>query len=155
MRCPICGAGETKVIDSRPAEGGATIRRRRLCGACGNRFTTYERGTPLLMVRKRSGRLEPFSTEKLSHGVMAAVADRPVPREAVTELVEEIEATVAATVGPVRSEEVGRLVLEGLRQLDSVAYLRFASVYKDFQDAEDFGREMAALTGSASETDKL
>ena len=155
MRCPICGAGETKVIDSRPAEGGATIRRRRLCGACGNRFTTYERGTPLLMVRKRSGHLEPFSTAKLSHGVMAAVADRPVPREAVTELVEEIEATVAATVGPVRSEEVGRLVLEGLRQLDSVAYLRFASVYKDFQDAEDFGREMAALTGSASETDKL
>lgn len=155
MRCPACGVGETKVIDSRPADGGASIRRRRACASCGNRFTTYERGTPLLMVRKRSGRLEPFSSEKLSHGVMAAMADRPVPREAVAELVEDIEATVAASTGPVRSEEIGRLVLEGLRQLDSVAYLRFASVYKDFQDAEDFGREMAALTGSAVETDKV
>jgi transcriptional repressor NrdR len=107
------------------------------------------------MVRKRSGRLEPFSSEKLSHGVMAAVADRPVPREAVAELVEDIEATVAASSEPVRSEEIGRLVLEGLRKLDSVAYMRFASVYKDFQDAEDFGREMAALTASAVETDKV
>lgn len=157
MRCPVCGADETKVIDSRPAEAGTSIRRRRLCATCGNRFTTYERGTPLLMVRKRSGRLEPFSSEKLSNGVMAAVADRPVPREAVAELVEEVEASVAAGGSPVASEEIGRLVLEGLRHLDGVAYLRFASVYKDFQDAEDFGREMAALGkgGSAGEPAKL
>jgi len=157
MRCPGCGADETKVIDSRPAEAGNSIRRRRVCARCGNRFTTYERGTPLLMVRKRNGRLEPFSSEKLNNGVMAAVADRPVPREAVADLVEEVEVAVTAGGSPVASEEIGRLVLEGLRHLDSVAYLRFASVYKDFQDAEDFGREMAALGrgSSAGEHDKL
>jgi transcriptional repressor NrdR len=109
----------------------------------------------MLTVRKRNGRLEPFSSDKLSHGVIAALADRPVPREAVAELVEEIEATVAASIGPIGSEEIGRLALERLRQLDSVAYLRFASVYKDFQDAEDFEREMAALTGSTVESDQV
>ncbi len=157
MRCPVCGADETRVIDSRPAEAGASIRRRRVCASCGNRFTTYERGTPLLMVRKRNGRLEPFSSEKLNAGVMAALADRPVPKEAVADLVEEVELSAAAGGGPVASEEIGRLVLEALRQLDSVAYLRFASVYKDFQDAEDFGREMAALgrSRSAGESGKL
>jgi transcriptional repressor NrdR len=150
MRCPVCGAEDTKVIDSRPADGGAAIRRRRLCGACDNRFTTYERGTPLLMVRKRSGAVETFSSDKLAAGVMAALADRPVPSQAVADLVEEIEATIAVGTGPVSSQEIGRLVLEGLKRLDEVAYLRFASVYKDFQRAKDFEREMAALGEGAS-----
>ncbi|MDP3984345.1 MAG: transcriptional regulator NrdR [Acidimicrobiia bacterium] len=150
MRCPVCGADDTKVIDSRPANGGSAIRRRRSCGICGNRFTTYERGTPLLMVRKRSGQLEPFSSDKLGAGVMAAVADRPVAAHAVAELVEEIEAKVGGRSGPVTSEEIGRLVLDGLRRLDEVAYLRFASVYKDFQHAGDFEREMAVLGEAGS-----
>lgn len=145
MRCSVCGADDTKVIDSRPADGGTAIRRRRTCSACGSRFTTYERGTPILMVRKRGGPVETFSPDKLSAGVMAAVAGRPVSAQAVSELVEDIESTVASRQGPFPSEEIGRLVLEGLRQLDEVAYLRFASVYKDFQHAEDFEREMAAL----------
>lgn len=145
MRCSVCGADDTKVIDSRPADRGTAIRRRRSCAACGSRFTTYERGTPVLMVRKRSGLVETFSSDKLSAGVMAAVADRPVSAQAVSDLVEDIESTVANEQGPFPSEEIGRLVLEGLRQLDKVAYLRFASVYKDFQDAEDFEREMATL----------
>ncbi len=150
MRCPVCGADDTKVIDSRPADGGAAIRRRRACGACGSRFTTYERGTPVLMVRKRSGMVETFSPDKLSAGVMAAVAGRPVPAEAVAELVEEIEAVMSNQMGPFPSEEIGRLVLAGLRRLDEVAYLRFASVYKDFEHAEDFEREMASLGESGS-----
>ncbi|HKX74111.1 MAG TPA: transcriptional regulator NrdR [Acidimicrobiia bacterium] len=152
MRCPVCGAAETKVIDSRPAEGGAAIRRRRLCAECGSRFTTYERGTPVLMVKKRSGLVETFSTEKLTAGVMAAVAGRSVSASAVADLVEEIETEVAAQPGPFPSQEIGRLVLEGLRKLDEVAYLRFASVYKDFQHAEDFEREMAALGEKGSGT---
>ena len=152
MRCPVCGAAETKVIDSRPAEGGAAIRRRRLCSECGSRFTTYERGTPVLMVKKRSGLVETFSPEKLTAGVMAAVAGRSVPAAAVTNLVEEVETEVASQPGPYPSEEIGKLVLEGLRKLDEVAYLRFASVYKDFQHAKDFEREMASLGEKGSGT---
>lgn len=150
MRCPVCEADDTKVIDSRPAEGGSAIRRRRSCSECGSRFTTYERGSALLLVRKRNGQLQTFSPEKLSAGVMAAVADRPVSVQAVADLVEGIEAAVSSQPGPVPSEEIGRRVLAGLRDLDEVAYLRFASVYKDFQHAKDFEREMATLGESAA-----
>ena len=104
------------------------------------------------MVKKRSGLVETFSTEKLTAGVMAAVAGRSVSASAVADLVEEIETEVAAQPGPFPSQEIGRLVLEGLRKLDEVAYLRFASVYKDFQHAEDFEREMAALGEKGSGT---
>ena len=145
VRCPICGADETRVIDSRPAEQGLSIRRRRSCGSCDHRFTTYERNAPVLLVKKQSGRLEPFAPEKLQRGVEAALADRPVPASALTELLEDLEAVAANHVGPITSEQIGRLVLERLRILDEVAYLRFASVYKAFQDAEDFGREVAAM----------
>jgi transcriptional repressor NrdR len=107
------------------------------------------------MVRKRSGALETFSSDKLAAGVMAALADRPVPSQAVADLVEEVESTIATEAGPVSSQEIGRLVLEGLKRLDEVAYLRFASVYKDFQQAKDFEREMAALGESASGTRRL
>jgi transcriptional repressor NrdR len=151
MRCPVCGATDTRVVDSRPADGGASIRRRRACGECGHRFTTFERGEPLLMVRKRSGRLEPFSSEKLHRGVTAALADRPVAGRVVGELLEAVEEAVAGYNGPMPSEQIGHLVLERLRSIDEVAYLRFASVYKDFQGAEDFGREVAALEGSATQ----
>ena len=150
VRCPICGEEETRVIDSRPADQGTTIRRRRNCSNCGHRFTTYERNAPVVLVRKRSGRLEPFAPEKLQRGLDAALADRPVPPEALAELLEEVESAAVSHVGPISSEKVGRLVLEHLRQLDEVAYLRFASVYKAFQGAEDFGREVAALEESSA-----
>ena len=97
------------------------------------------------MVRKRSGRLEPFSPQKLHRGVEAALADRPVAANALAELLDDVEAAATANGGPMSSEAIGRLVLDGLRVLDEVAYLRFASVYKDFQGADDFGREVAAL----------
>ncbi|MFP3915762.1 MAG: transcriptional regulator NrdR [Actinomycetota bacterium] len=144
MRCPECRAADTKVIDSRPADDGTSIRRRRLCAACDRRFTTYERHERVLMVRKRSGDLEPFDSAKLSAGVGAALADRPSSATEVSSLVREVETAIRGT-GTVDSEEIGREVLERLRVVDEVAYLRFASVYKEFQGAEDFEREMAAL----------
>jgi len=145
MRCPSCGSGESKVVDSRPADNGSTIRRRRQCDVCGSRFTTYERLEAQLMVMKRTGRLEPFSTAKLASGISAALADRPVSGSDVEQLVVELEEAITAIGPQVGSDEIGRFVLDRLRQLDEVAYLRFASVYKDFQDAADFEREMAAL----------
>jgi transcriptional repressor NrdR len=145
MLCPACGAPTTRVIDSRPAEGGQTIRRRRECESCAHRFTTYERVEPQLMVRKRDGRLEQFSTAKLVAGISAALADRPVSATSIRRLGEEVEASLRAGGAQVSSEDIGAEVLARLRALDEVAYLRFASVYKDFQDAADFEKEVAAL----------
>ena len=150
MRCPQCEADDTRVIDSRPADDGVAIRRRRSCERCGARFTTYERRERTLMVKKRSGSMEPFDAAKLSAGIGAALADRPASAAQVSALVAGVEAESRAAGGVVDSERIGLAVLEHLRSLDEVAYLRFASVYKDFQGAEDFEREMAALE-SASE----
>jgi transcriptional repressor NrdR len=145
MLCPACGAPTTRVIDSRPAEGGQTIRRRRECESCAHRFTTYERLEPQLMVRKRDGRLEPFSTAKLSAGISAALADRPVSGSSIERLAEKVEASLRSHGAQVSSEDIGVEVLERLRALDEVAYLRFASVYKEFQDAADFEKEAALV----------
>lgn len=145
MRCPECNADDSRVIDSRPADDGAAIRRRRLCETCDTRFTTYERCERTLMVRKRSGDLEPFDATKLSAGVGAALADRPASATQVSSLVNEVESRAKAAGGVVESDEIGKAVLELLRAVDEVAYLRFASVYKEFQGAEDFEREMASL----------
>ena len=145
MLCPACGATDIRVIDSRPAENGTSIRRRRQCEACANRFTTYERLEPQLMVLKRSGKLEPFSPPKLASGISAALADRPVSGSDVESVVDELEEAVRATGPQVSSEQIGRLVLDRLRELDEVAYLRYASVYKEFQGAADFEKEMAEL----------
>jgi transcriptional repressor NrdR len=145
MQCPFCGSSETRVVDSRPAEQGRAIRRRRECEACGDRFTTYERVEALLMVRKRSGRTEPFRTDKLRRGLESALADRPVGTGTLDELVDTIETALRAGGTVVSSDEIGVQVLEQLRELDEVAYLRFASVYKEFKGAQDFEREMAAL----------
>lgn len=145
MECPACGAANNRVIDSRPAEDGRAIRRRRECESCNHRFTTYERLEPQLMVRKRNGRLEAFSSTKLTSGVSAALADRPVSGSEVERLVAEVEDSLRLNGAQVTSEEIGREVLDRLRALDEVAYLRFASVYKEFQDAADFEREMAEL----------
>lgn len=145
MRCPYCGAEDTRVVDSRPAEAGATIRRRRECETCENRFTTYERREHAIVVRKRDGSAEPFSPAKVLAGVSKALADRRIPATRLDALISEIE-SYAEEAGPeVSTEEIGRRVLEALREIDEVAYLRFASVYKDFEGAGDFEREVAAL----------
>lgn len=145
MQCPFCGSAETRVVDSRPAEQGRAIRRRRECEDCSDRFTTYERVESLLMVRKRTGRTEPFRTDKLRRGMERALADRPVGSGTLDDVVDAIEAELRAGGTVVSSDEIGKQVLERLRQLDQVAYLRFASVYKEFEGAEDFEREMASL----------
>lgn len=145
MICPSCGAAGTRVVDSRPAENGSSVRRRRECEQCQTRFTTYERLEPQLMVSKRSGSLEPFSPAKLASGISAALADRPVSGSDIQDVVTGIEGAVRSAGPQVSSEEIGRLVLDHLRELDEVAYLRYASVYKEFQGAADFEKEMAEL----------
>lgn len=149
MRCPDCGHEDSRVLDSRPVEHGTAIRRRRACEVCGSRFTTYERVIGQRLVRKRSGRTEPFDAEKLRRGVEAALANRPVPSRAVDILLEEVEAEIQVAVGPVPTEEIGRRVLDRLRGLDEVAYLRFASVYREFRDASDFSQALAELEGQS------
>ena len=146
MHCPLCGYDDDKVVDSRSADAGSAIRRRRECLKCGGRYTTYERvvGAPLV-VRKRSGALEPFRAEKLAHGIRAALGNGPVEGEAVEQLVRAIEDDMAVHGSPVTSDEIGIAVLERLRKLDPAAYLRFASVYKAFEAPEDFAREIREL----------
>jgi len=145
MRCVICGADDTRVVDSRPSEGGLSIRRRRECVGCGHRFTTYERAAVTLVVRKRDGSLETYDPRKIRRGVENALADRPVPQGTIDTILARIEAGGHSNGPEVSAEEIGREVLAGLREVDEVAYLRFVSVYKEFQGASDFEREMAAL----------
>lgn len=147
MQCPFCAGDDTRVVDSRAADGGSSIRRRRQCAHCDRRFTTYERPSIAHMVRKRSGRLEPFDAQKLRRGVEQALADRPIPAGSVDHLVADIGELVAAHGEIITADELGHEVLVRLRQLDEVAYLRFASVYKEFTGARDFEREVAALEG--------
>ena len=145
MLCPYCGADDTRVVDSRPAEGGSTIRRRRECESCENRFTTYERREHALVVRKRDGSAEPFSPAKVVSGVSRAMAGRDVVPGTLEGLAGAIEAFAEEHGPEVSSAEIGRRVLDALRDLDEVAYLRFASVHKDFEAAGDFEREVATL----------
>lgn len=145
MQCPECSHADSRVVDSRPAEGGVSIRRRRECERCDARFTTYERLANIRMVRKRSGLLQPFSPEKVRLGLASALADRPVPTGGVEGIVERIDVQLQEFGSPVDSERIGQLVLAELRALDEVAYLRFASVYQDFQGARDFEEALASL----------
>lgn len=147
MRCPVCGHEEDRVVDSRTAEDGRAIRRRRECEACGNRFTTYERieQAPLLVL-KRGGAREHFDRNKLIAGIRQACKNRPVPPESIEALVDDVVEWARATgSGVMPSADLGREVLERLRGLDEVAYLRFASVYKDFKELTDFERELGLL----------
>ena len=149
MRCPKCGSQDDKVIDSRASREGATIRRRRQCGKCAHRFTTYEEiEREGLMVLKRDGRREEFSREKLLSGVKKACQKRPISPKAMEDLVDHIVATVPAKYeSEVPGEFIGKMVMDGLRNIDEVAYVRFASVYRDFQDAESFLVELKELFG--------
>jgi transcriptional repressor NrdR len=146
MRCPGCASTDDKVVDSRNAEEGAAIRRRRECTRCGCRFTTYERIEELpLQVRKRSGERQPFEREKIVVGLRAAAKNRPISEIQLQALALEVEESVRLVGSEVTTQRVGRSVLAGLRHLDGVAYLRFASVYKGFDDISDFEREAGLL----------
>ena len=141
MRCPFCSADDDRVVDSRTAEDGVAIRRRRECAACTQRFTTFERIEEVaLYVVKRSGDREPFDREKVIRGVLAACKNRPVDDGAAVALAASVEESMRLSGRDVTTEEVGLATLEALRQLDDVAYLRFASVYKGFEDATDFAQ---------------
>jgi len=147
MRCPACGGLDDKVIDSRTADDGGAIRRRRECLVCGRRFTTYERleEAPLVVV-KRSGQRAPFDRSKIVAGIRAAAKNRPVSDEALEALGTEIEESLRLEGPELTTEQIGRAVLDRLRNLDEVAYLRFVSVYKGFEDLTDFEREVVLLT---------
>jgi transcriptional repressor NrdR len=147
VRCPYCGRSEDRVIDSRTAEDGGAIRRRRECEACKRRFTTFERAeAAALRVAKRSGGAVPYDRTKVIEGVRKACKNRPVAERDIERVADEIEETLRATGrAEVASQEVGIAVLDKLRELDDVAYMRFASVYKDFQELTDFEREVGML----------
>lgn len=147
MKCPSCDCHDTRVVDSRETAEHDAVRRRRQCVACGKRFTTYERWErPDLRVRKRDGRVEDFDRDKLELGMLKAVQKRPISRDAVAKLVDGIEEELRSMdQAEVPSTEIGGLVLEKLKALDPVAYMRFASVYKEFHDVEHFEREIKAL----------
>jgi transcriptional repressor NrdR len=147
VRCPWCQSLEDKVVDSRLAEDGVAIRRRRECLSCNRRFTTYERleEAPLWVV-KRGGQREPFDRAKVVAGVRAATKNRPVTEERLEEIALEVEEALRGQGAEVASQQIGVAVLERLREVDDVAYLRFASVYKGFEDLGDFQREVGLLT---------
>lgn len=148
MRCPYCGGLETQVRDSRPTEDNTAIRRRRICPDCGGRFTTFERvQLRELMVLKRSGRRVPFEREKLEKSVSVALRKRPVDNERVERMLNGIVRQLESVgEGDITSETIGEMVMEGLKQLDDVAYVRFASVYRNFREAKDFENALAELS---------
>jgi len=147
MRCPACSSVDDKVVDSRLADDGVAIRRRRECLECGRRFTTFERVEDVgLVVLKRSGLRQPFRREKIMAGVRAAAKNRPVGPEQVEALAADVEEALRLEGSEVTSARVGTAVLERLRAVDEVAYVRFASVYKGFDDPSDFEREIGLLT---------
>jgi len=146
MRCPWCGHEDDKVVDSRPTEQGAAIRRRRQCLSCKRRYTTFERVEELgLLVVKRDGTTEPYLREKVIAGISKAIVNRPVTEEQVLRVVDRVEGRLRRKGPQVPSEQVGLEILAQLAKLDQVAYMRFASVYKDFQGITDFEKELGAL----------
>jgi transcriptional repressor NrdR len=146
MRCPWCGHDDDRVVDSRLVEGGAGVRRRRECRSCHRRFTTFERIEDLgLFVIKRDGSKEPYDVDKVVDGIRKAIKNRPVTADQVTALAARVQERLRRRGPRVTSQEVGLEVLAQLRKLDHVAYIRFASVYKDFQKLTDFEKEVGLL----------
>lgn len=147
MRCPKCGCEESKVVDSRPSEGNDAIRRRRECVKCGYRFTTYERREDMpLLVMKKDGRKETFDRQKLMRGLLTATVKRSVPVELLDGLIDDIESELRDEgVNEISSHDLGSMVLKRLVDVDKVAYIRFASVYRDFKDVDEFSEELRSL----------
>jgi transcriptional repressor NrdR len=146
MRCPFCAADDDRVVDSRLAEDGVAIRRRRECSACLQRYTTFERIDEVgFYVIKRSGEREPFDRAKILTGVRAAAKNRPVDEEVLDSVVVVVDETMRLLNRDVTTEEVGMAALDALRDVDDVVYVRFASVYKGFEGADDFAREIGML----------
>jgi transcriptional repressor NrdR len=146
--CPYCGEDNDKVIDSRPSDGGLTIRRRRACNVCSRRYTTYERveKTARLMVIKKDGSRVPFDSMSVLSGVQAACGKRPIAEEVKTTLVQEIEETLHREFDrEVPSSEIGKTVAARLREIDSIAYIRYASEYYDFRTLNEFAEELSDL----------
>jgi transcriptional repressor NrdR len=154
MRCPYCGSVDTQVKDSRPAEDSACIRRRRVCPGCGARFTTLERvHLREIVVLKKSGRRAPFDRDKLTRSVEIALRKRPVDPERVERMISGVVRQLESLGEPeIESRRIGELVIEGLRTLDAVAFVRFASVYRDFREARDFGVLIDELESGGGET---
>ena len=155
MNCPFCNDPDNRVVDSRDVRAGTEVRRRRECSECGKRFTTYERVDELpTTVVKRDGRRESFDREKLLTGLLRASEKRPVPRRDLVTIVDAVESELAARdVREMSTEEIGNLVIEELRRLDQVAYERFASVYRRFEDVNQFMDELRNLLIKEQQTD--
>ncbi len=147
MKCPFCGYEESKVVDSRPTDDGEKIRRRRECFNCAKRFTTYEivESMPIIVIKRDSSR-EPFNREKLANGLMRACEKRPVSVDDIDSIIDKVEARICKTMErEISSAKVGEYTLEFLKYLDEVAYVRFASVYKQFKDIHSFMSELQKL----------
>ena len=147
MKCPFCGEENTKVIDSRPAEENNSIRRRRQCEVCGKRFTTYEKveTIPLIIIKKDDNR-EPYDRSKIERGIVRSCHKRPVSYDQIVSTVEEIEAEIFnKEEKEISSNEIGEIVMDKIKELDQVAYVRFASVYREFKDVNTFMDELKKL----------
>ena len=147
MKCPFCGEENTKVIDSRPAEENNSIRRRRQCEVCGKRFTTYEKveTIPLIVIKKDDNR-EPYDRSKIERGIVRSCHKRPVSYDQIVSTVEEIEAEIFnKEEKEISSNEIGEIVMDKIKELDQVAYVRFASVYREFKDVNTFMDELKKL----------
>ncbi len=149
MRCPFCDSADTKVIDSRPTEEGHAIRRRRGCDKCNRRFTTYEKvEETILMVIKKDGRREAFDRAKILNGIIKACEKRPVTMAQMEDIVTEIEKTISNSMEKeIESYDIGELIMNHLKDVDEVAYVRFASVYRQFTDVNTFVKEIEKLLG--------
>lgn len=147
MRCPVCAYSSSKVVDSRPSEDSTNIRRRRECLKCGHRFTTYERlaDTPIVII-KSDGSVEAYDRQKLFKGLLIACAKRPISTDQILALINDIETELHSSRQELSSKELGDMALQRLAKLDEVAYIRFASVYKDFKNAEEFRSALSAIS---------
>jgi len=156
MRCPACGDPDTRVIDSRAIKEGTEIRRRRMCDACAHRFTTYERSEDAFpRVIKKDGRREVWDREKILRGLTKACEKRPIRVEDIERLADEVARNLGGTgESEVPAAEIGEQLMAGLRQLDEVAYVRFASVYRSFKDVEEFMQELSSLVGARERKDR-
>ena len=147
MKCPYCGNSDTRVIDSRPAEEGNSIRRRRSCDACGKRFTTYEKieTTPIMVIKKDNTR-EYFDGDKIKYGILKSCEKRPVSVEQIEEIVAFIENEINKHyISEIETEKIGEMVMDKLKDVDEVAYVRFASVYREFKDVNTFMDELKKI----------